>query len=61
MPGENRQVRNYNNIINESNLIEEFSRNNRNTIINALMDPEDVRSRNNFIPSFNVSSQEAKK
>lgn len=57
MPVEGR-FRNYNNMINKSQtkLMEEFSRNNRNTIINALIEPEDgVCSRNNFIPSFNVS------
>lgn len=31
----------------------DLSRNNRHTIVNALVDPEDARSRNNFIPSFN--------
>jgi hypothetical protein len=42
---------------------DEFSRNNRNTIKNALIvagdqspNNEEIRSRNNFIPSFSISS-----
>ena len=38
---------------------EELSRNNRNTIKNALVEPEEALSRNNFIPSFHVSSEGA--